>query len=141
MKTIKNHLYRFGSKAQLLGGLAITAFVNTLFLFTANIAGAQMTPSPGLNITDVNQINSKVLCPIFNSTFFILMSISIIMILWAAFTYMRAEDDADKVSRATKTITYAVVGIAVALLAKAAPLIIGSIFGVEGLTTCGSGFY
>jgi len=83
----------------------------------------------------VSDISTNVLCPIFNAIFYVLMFVSILMILWAAFTYMRAEDDSERVTRATKTITYAVVGIAVALCARAAPIVIGSIFSLD-ISSC-----
>jgi hypothetical protein len=129
---MKNYLYRFGCKAQLLGGLVITVLGNALFFFTAYA----QTTAQGIQISNVSQINTSILCPIFNAIFSVLMVVSIIMILWGGFTYMRAQDDAEKVHRATLTITYAVVGIVVALCAKAAPNVIGSIFSVTSLTSC-----
>ena len=47
---------------------------------------------------------------------------------WAAFTYLTAEDDTEKVHRATKTLTFAAVAIVVALVAKGFPYLIMSIF-------------
>ena len=59
------------------------------------------------------------------------------MVFWGSFTYMRAQDDAEKVSEASKTLTYAAVGIVVALCAKAFPIVIGGIFpSVGGITSC-----
>ena len=132
MKTIKNYLYRFGYKAELLWGLVVTVFSSALFFFTAYA----QTPARGISVTNTAEINSKVLCPIFNSIFDILMVVSVIMILWAAFTYMRAQDNPEKVTEATKTITYAAVGIVVALCAKVFPAVVGSIFTVTGLAAC-----
>ena len=134
MKTIKNYLYRVSYKAQLLEGIVVTVFGNAVFLFTAHADNTQT--AQGINITNVSQINTNVLCPIFNNMFLILMVVSIIMILWGAFKYMKANGDAAEVTEATKSITYAGVGIAVALIAKAFPIIVGSIFGVTGLTSC-----
>lgn len=67
--------------------------------------------------------------------FYILISIAIIMVLWAAYNYLVAGDDTEKVSRATKTITYAAIAVVVALLAKGFPVLIGSIFSSSALNT------
>jgi hypothetical protein len=60
--------------------------------------------------------------------FWILISLSVIMIMWAAYLYVTAGDDTEKVKRATKTITYAAVAIVVALLAEGFPVLISSMF-------------
>ena len=130
MKTIKNYFYRVSYKMQLLEGIVFTVFGNIIFLLTAH------ADNNGLNITTVDQVRTSVLCPIFNAMFGILMVISIIMILWGAFKYMKATGDAQDVTDATKTVTYAAVGIAVALCAKAFPIVVGSIFSLSGLTSC-----
>jgi len=56
-------------------------------------------------------------------------AVAIIMILVAAFKYITAGDDAQKVKSAHLTITYAVVGIAVGILAFFSVEIIESIIG------------
>jgi hypothetical protein len=50
------------------------------------------------------------------------------MVLYAAFTYVTARDDVEKTSRARRTLTYAAIGIAVALMAVGFPQLVGSIF-------------
>jgi len=54
--------------------------------------------------------------------------VSVIMVLYAAFMYVTAGDDTEKTSTARRTLTYAAVGIAVALISTALPDIVGSIF-------------
>jgi hypothetical protein len=61
--------------------------------------------------------------------FGILMVISIILVLYAAFLYITAAGDSEKITKAGQTITYAVVGIIVALLASGVPDIVNSLFG------------
>ena len=129
---MKKYFYRFGYKAQLAAGLAVAAFMNIMF-FPA--VYAQQEPAPAV-LNSVSDITSKVLCPVFDVMFWVILSVSTLFILWGAFTYMRAQDDAEKVTEATKTITYAALGILVALCAKAAPDVIGSVFNVQGLTSC-----
>ena len=112
-----------------MAGTAI--LVNAALLFTAH------AQTQGINVTNVDTLRSNVLCPIFDAAFWILMGVSILMVFWASFTYMRAQDDAEKVSEASKTLTYAAVGIVVALCAKAFPIVISGIFpSVGGITSC-----
>jgi hypothetical protein len=66
-----------------------------------------------------------------------LISLSLIMVLSAGFTYVTAGDNPEKVSKATKTLIYAAVAIGVALLARAIPLIVGDFIGITGdLSVC-----
>ena len=109
----------YSSLTSLLGGvLAMTAY-------------AQSAPTIANNDSD---LGGDLFCPIINWMFFILLGVAVIMIMWAAYLYVTAGDDTEKVHRATKTITYAAVAIIVALLAKGFPLLIGSVF-TSGITT------
>ena len=109
---------------------------NAVFVLTVHATSASESGSSGISVTSVSDLNRKILCPVFDTMFWILMGVSIIMIMWAAFTYVRAQDDSTKVSQATKTITYAVVGIVVALVAKSVPNLVGTIFNVQGVNAC-----
>lgn len=79
-----------------------------------------------------------VLCNIFNLMFWLLIAISVVMVLLGAFTYVTAQGDSEKVSKATKMIMYAAIGIVVALFARQVPAIIGSFFG-KSIQTCSGG--
>lgn len=87
-----------------------------------------------LTIDKPEDINKNILCPIAGYMFWILVALSTIMVLYAAFMYMTSQGDAEKVSKATKTITYAAVAIVVALLAKGFPMLIASIVGADDLS-------
>ena len=89
-----------------------------------------------ITINNPQEINDKILCPIGYWMFVILVGLSTIMILYAAFMYVTAEGDEKKVGDATKTITYAAVGVAVALIAKAFPNIVSSIVGGGSVRGC-----
>ncbi len=131
MKTIINYYYRFGHKAQWALGFVLAGLMNFTVLSFAYAAGD--IPAPQVtNITNGSTLVANVLCPIINAFFWILIGISILMILWAAYLYITAQEDSEKVSRATKTITYAAVGIAVALISQAVPPLVGSILGSNG---------
>lgn len=90
-----------------------------------------------LSITDPKDISSKILCPIAAAMFWILIALSSIMVIWAAFLYLTAAGESEKVSKAHKTLAYAAVAVVVALLAKGFPVIVASLVGGEAsITTC-----
>jgi hypothetical protein len=93
-------------------------------------AFAQSTPV----ITNAQGVKQQ-LCNVFTWMFWILFSVSVIMVFYAAFLYVTAQDDSEQVSRAKMTIFYAAIGIAVALLALNFPHIIGSVFG-KNINAC-----
>ena len=53
-----------------------------------------------------------------------------IMILYAAFLYLLAQGDSTSVSKANKLITYAIIGLVIALLARAIPAAVRYIVGM-----------
>ena len=76
------------------------------------------------------QVQSKLksaICTIVDYLFTLALIVGIGAALWAAFQYMTAGGDATKVSGAHKTLTYAAVGIAVAILAGSVPGIVASL--------------
>jgi len=81
-------------------------------------------------------INSKILCPIATAMFWVLMSVSVIMVLYGGFLYLTARDNAERISKAHKTLIYAAIGIIVALIAGALPTVIANLFSVGGVNVC-----
>lgn len=90
---------------------------------------------PGLTLSGVGDVQNKLLCPVIDTMFWILITLSAVMVLWAAYMYVTAQDDSEKVSKAHKTIMYAAAAVVVALLAKGFPALIFSIFPSTGATT------
>lgn len=63
--------------------------------------------------------------------FFYLITIaSVIAILWAAFTYLTAGDDEEKIKMAKHIIIYAVIALAVGFVANGVPKLIQTLLGV-----------
>jgi len=115
-----------------LRGIPAAWFVGiTSFLF-ASPAFAQ-TPI----ITNTAGVHTQ-LCNLFGWMFWILISVSVIMIMWAAYLFVTAKDDEEQVSEAKKSMFYAALGIVAGLLARAFPLVIASIFpnGTQGVQGC-----
>jgi hypothetical protein len=101
-------------------------------LFVPLIAFAQTAPPPP--ITKVQGI-INLECAVFTTIFYGLIALSLIMIVIAGFNYVTAGDSSEKVSKANKMILYAAIGIAVALLAKGIPLIVGNFLNVSSTTS------
>jgi energy-coupling factor transporter transmembrane protein EcfT len=76
----------------------------------------------------VKDVKEKVLCRIVDWGFYIFIVVAVIMVLWAAYIYITSQGDKEKVGTGHRTLAYAAVAIAVAIFAKAFPIIIGSIF-------------
>jgi hypothetical protein len=111
-----------------------------LALFLPFTAFAQVPQAPitaPSEIANINQIfNSGNVCAIVNWAFWLIIVFSIIFTLVAAFRYLTAAGNPEKVKRAGSTLLYVVVAIIVALIAKGFPLIISSFIG-GGLTSIG----
>ena len=123
-KMIKQKLFRMASYSGI--GFFLTG------LFSGGIA---LAAAPAAIATSESTLISAVLCPIINAMFDVLIAVAIIMVMWAAYTYLTAGDDTEKVHSATKTLTYAAVAVVVALLAKGFPILISSVFS-QTVTGC-----
>jgi hypothetical protein len=109
-------------------------------------AFAAQNPSPGAGgapvlFTSIGAVNDKI-CVIFYWLFTAAIIISIIMILLAAIKYMTGGgfitkgSGSEAVTNARKDLLYAVVGIGIAILAKATPSIIASFLGTTLPPAC-----
>mgnify|MGYP001561545888 CR=1 FL=1 len=75
-------------------------------------------------------------CRVSSGIFAVLMAISVIMVLWAAYNYLTSSGDEEKIKKATRTITYAAVAIVVALIATGFPFVIASFTGTTLAPGC-----
>lgn len=107
-------------KVWLIRSPLFTLIVALGVTISSNIAYAQVVDSSSLG---------GVLCSIITWMIWILISVSVIMILYAAFQYVTGGDDAEKISGARKTITWAAVGLVVAFIAKTFPQIVAALVG------------
>jgi hypothetical protein len=95
-------------------------------------------PAPIKNLDDVK---SKILCGVASWLFAAAIVVSIIYVLIAAFKYMGGSDSSEKITEAHKSLVYAAIGIAVAIVAGGMPYIVGSFFEVDaqiGQSACSS---
>ncbi|MBU6500504.1 MAG: hypothetical protein KGJ89_01590 [Patescibacteria group bacterium] len=125
----KNFL--IGEAGRVLGVAAPSAFFIALQLF-ASVANAAVSGT-GIDISTPDQVVG-IICRIAADMFWILIALSTVMVLFGAFTYVTAGESAEKVNSAHKIITYAAVGIVVALLARGFPYIVASVLGASSGT-------
>jgi len=104
--------------------------------------GAAQQPSggttpPSAGISSVQGILNYV-CIGFDYAFWFLIALAVVFGVIAAFRYLTAAGEAEKVKKANSTLLYAAIAIAVALLARGIPLIVGSFFSADSssLTSC-----
>jgi uncharacterized membrane protein len=120
MKKFKQVLMEWGAPAL---ALALPVFAS---------AQIQQPPiSAPSNINNINQItgNAGILCTIINWVFWLLIVLTIIFVLVAAFKYLTAAGDPEKVKSAGNTLLYAAIAVVVALIAKGLPLLISTFIG------------
>jgi len=108
------------------------------------LAFAQSIPTPSAPVqTNVPQGNITSLqgvlqtfCTVFSWAFYFLIVLAVIFIVIAAFKYLTAAGDPEKVKSAGTMLIYTAVAIGVALLARAVPLVVGSFVGASGVSSC-----
>lgn len=122
---MKNTLLSYIYRGQRIGQGLILVVGQLLFFSQAHAA---------ITLNNKDDIVDKIICPLFNTMFTVLIAVAIIMVLWAAYLFVIAQDDAEKITKARKTITYAAVAVVVALIALEFPFFISSVF-EGGLTS------
>jgi uncharacterized membrane protein len=120
MKKFKEFALKFGAPA--------IALLAPIFAF-AQPAGPPIS-APN-NINSINQITGSagIICVIINWIFWLLIVLTIVFVLYAAFLYLTAAGEPEKVKSASHTLLYAAVAVVVALIAKGLPLIVSSFIG------------
>lgn len=112
-------------------GLSILLAVMFLPVFISN---AQTLPISGGKFPFKENVNNleggveQIVQRVANVAGFIIVAVSVIMILWSAFLFLTSGGDPAKVTSARNYIIYALVGIAVALLAFALPTMVVKLF-------------
>jgi cytochrome bd-type quinol oxidase subunit 2 len=119
MNTLKRWSYRASVFAVSLLLIAKLPFMLVAYAVSTPPTEAPIETEPEL---------AGFLCNIISWFFWIILVISVIMILYAAFTYATARGDEEKTTVARRTITYAAIGIIIALIATGFPSIVSSIF-------------
>jgi len=126
MRVIKKYSYRLVALSATVLGAALP--------FLAN---AQTTLNEPTNVITTPQEVMNLFCGALDWLFWGLIVLSIAMFLVGGYIYVTSGGDAEKVSKATKTLTYAAIGVVIALIAQGVPLLIQNILGASGnLNAC-----
>lgn len=95
-------------------------------------AQAQFT-APNTNaFQSLTSFQQFICTTVVNWLFTFVVILAIVFVLIAAFKYLTAAGDPEKVKSASHNLIYAAVAVVVALLARGMPLLIGSLFGQSG---------
>ena len=94
--------------------IRISLFSVAVLMLALPVLALESAPDDVNTIEDViGIINTAV-----NWLFTLILAIAVIMLLWAAFLWMTSAGDEEKTGNARKTLIYALVGVAIAIIAK-----------------------
>ena len=98
------------------------------YLIPATTFAAQCQFPPNATVSEwincvVNNILSLVLWPVF-------LTAVVVMVIWIGFLFLTAKGEPSKISQATKSLMWVVIGVAVALLAFSAVVTIRNLLGI-----------
>lgn len=120
---MKNLFFTLGHHL-LSSGVGVVAITSGILLLPQVVLGRVITPvSPITGVDDFVDI----LCYITDVIFTISIVIAIIFGIVAGYRYMTSGGETEKVSSAHKTLTYAAVGVAVAIIAVGVPTLVWTI--------------
>lgn len=114
--------------------LRITVLLGLLSLSIPLVSHA-LLPVPESRYKTVDQVLGAggPLTFIMQILFTVLIIFSVFMVLYASYLYLTSQGNEEKVAQATKSIFWAAVGIAVAVLARSLPPIIGDLLNQPGI--------
>ena len=116
----------FKKLASALSGTSVAA------LPALALAQISLPPPP---ITSLSGFQSFICTVVVGWMFTFLIVLAVVFVLIAAFKYLTASGDPEKVKSASHTLIYAAIAIVVALFARGLPLIISSLFS-SNVTGC-----
>ena len=105
---------------------ALSMLISALPLVASAVTS--QTSIPGGGPSDLNDVKI-IMCNLAFWMFTILIILAVIMAVYAAFIYLTAAGDAEKVKRANHLLIYIAVAIVVALIAKNVPTLVSTFVG------------
>lgn len=122
---MKNFFLKNPARALIGVGLVLALSLVALTAFAATPHPPGAGPVPQTTINDVAGIYALI-NTIFGILFWLLIVLASVFIIWAAFLYLTAGGDPEKIKTANKIVIYAAVAVVVAVLAKAIPTVVCS---------------
>ena len=113
--------------------LSLTALVIGLLIF-GNVAIGQVANIPGVERIGPSTVGGivDIIRQVVRWVYIIFFIIAVLFIIWAAFTYLTAGGDPEKVAEAKNRLIYAAVAIAVAFLAVGFEVIVRNFLTTPG---------
>jgi len=96
------------------------------------LTSAQFVPPNPTGVQSLTGLQTFICTVVVSWLFTFLIILAVVFIIVAAFKYLTAGGDPEKVKGASHTLIYAVVAVVVAIVARALPSLVGSLFGVSG---------
>lgn len=103
-------------------------------LFALAVAEPPTGVMPNSSIQATGDVTA-VICAVVDWIFYLLIIAAVVFVLIAAFRYLTAAGDPEKVKKAGATLLYAAIAVVIALVARGIPLIAASFLG--GTVTVG----
>ena len=100
-------------------------------LIVPAVVVAQQKTSPAGSVAQTEGEVYRTIDTIIDWAFAILLIGAVLVIIFAAYLFLTAGGDADKVKTARQYILYALVAVVVAFLAKAVIVLVGNMLGVD----------
>ena len=97
----------------------------------AGITEVPYSPLPSSPITSVGG-GVGFICYLLGWAFTLLIVLAVVFVLFAAFSYLTAGGDTEKVAKANKSLMFAAVAIVIGLIAKGVPSLVATLFGAGG---------
>mgnify|MGYP001611473199 CR=1 FL=1 len=127
---MKNFLSRLTAPVTAIGTMALPWIVRAQF---------ELPGDTGVETIEDITGEDGILCRIAGLLFVILIVVTIIFIIVAAFKYLTAGGDPEKIKSANYQLVYAAIALVIALVARAFPNIIGTFIGSEDDLLLGCG--
>ncbi len=107
--------------------------MNNLFFKIASAQGPAPCGTPGTPPCPVTSVEGifELLTKIFGFFFGVVVALSSIFLLYAAFQYVIARGDEGRIEKAKSIIIYAVVALVIAAIAYAVPTIVANFFSTQ----------
>jgi membrane-associated HD superfamily phosphohydrolase len=104
-------------------------------LAAAQVGGGAPVTAPTAAVTSLSAVGQS-LCNITNWLFYFLIILAVLFIIVAAFKYLTAAGEPEKVKSASHMLLYAAIAIVVGIVAKAVPSLIGSVLNSGTAVSC-----
>src|SRR3989344_6722322 len=128
-RKVENIIKSMKHLKQVMMKLGMPALALVLPTFAYAITAAPINAPSDINTLDQITGQAGIICILINWIFWLLIVLVVVFVLVAAFKYLTAAGDPEKVKAAGNTLLYAAIAVVVAIIAKGLPIIVGNFIG------------